>query len=112
MMQSPMQDLRSRAQYNPRKDNLNKIFSTHLNITSIRKKLDQLADLIKRKIDVLMISESKIDDSIPDSQFFLDGYCDAYGTGIEGLHSAPPQQKNYKINSAAAAFILNLNLTQ
>ena len=51
---------------------MNKIIFAHLNINSIRKNLDQLADLIKEKIDVLMISESKIDESFPNSQFFLD----------------------------------------
>ena len=59
---------------NLRRDNLNKIIFAHLNINSIRNKFDQLADLVKGKIDILMISESKIDDSFPDSQFFLDGY--------------------------------------
>ena len=57
-----------------RRDNLNKIIFAYLNINSIRNKFDHLADLIKGKIDVLMISESKIDDSFRDSQFFLDGY--------------------------------------
>ena len=39
---------------------------------------DQLAGLIKRKIDALMISESKIDYSFPDSQFSLEGYSTPY----------------------------------
>ena len=51
---------------NLRRDSLNKIIFAHLNINSIRNKFDQLADLVKGKIDVLMISESKIDDSFPD----------------------------------------------
>ena len=63
---------------NLRRDNLNKIIFAHLNINSIRNKFDQLADPIKEKIDVLMISESKIDDYFPDSQFFLDGYSTPY----------------------------------
>ena len=50
--------------------NLNKIIFAHININSIRNKFDQLAFLIKGKIDVLIISVSKIDDSFPDSQFF------------------------------------------
>ena len=49
------------------RDNLNRIIFAHININSIRNKLDQLANLIKGKIDALMISESKIDDSFPDS---------------------------------------------
>ena len=63
---------------NLRRDNLNKITFAHLNINSIRNKFDQRADLIKGKIDVSMVSESKIDDSFSDSQFFLDGYSTPY----------------------------------
>ena len=58
--------------------NLNKIIFAHLNINSIGNKFDQLAALIKRKINVLIISESKTDDSFPDSQFFLDAYSTPY----------------------------------
>ena len=57
-----------------RKDNLNKLIFAHLNINSIRNKFDSLADIIKDNIDILMISETKVDDSFPDGQFFLDGF--------------------------------------
>ena len=63
---------------NLRRDNLNKITFAHLNVNSIKNKFDQLADLIKGKIDVLMLSESKIGDSFLDRQFFLDGYSTSY----------------------------------
>ena len=57
-----------------RKDNLNKLIFAHLNINSIRNKFDSLADIIKDNIDILMISETKVDDSFLDGQFFLDGF--------------------------------------
>ena len=57
-----------------RKDNLNKLIFAHLNINSIWNKFDSLADIIKDNIDILMISETKVDDSFPDGQFFLDGF--------------------------------------
>ena len=57
-----------------RKNNLNKLISAHLKISSIRNKFDSLADIIKGKIDILMIWETKVDDTFPDSQFFLDGF--------------------------------------
>ena len=57
-----------------RKDNLNKLIFAHLNINSIRNKFDSLADIIKDNIDILMISETKVDNSVPDGQFFLDGF--------------------------------------
>ena len=56
------------------KDNLNKLIFAHVNINSIRNKFDSLADIIKDNIDILMISETKVDDSFPDGQFFLDGF--------------------------------------
>ena len=45
-----------------------------MNINSIQNKFDSLADIIKDIIDILMISETKVDDSFPDDQFFLDGF--------------------------------------
>ena len=56
------------------KDNLNKLNFAHLNINSIWNKFDSLADIIKDNIDILMISETKVDDSFLDGQFFLDGF--------------------------------------
>ena len=56
------------------KDNLNKLIFAHLNINSIRNKFDSFTDIIKDNIDILMISETKVDDSFPDGQFFLDGF--------------------------------------
>ena len=45
-----------------------------MNINSIRSKFDSLADIVKVNVDILMISETKVDDSFPGSQFFLDGF--------------------------------------
>ena len=55
-------------------DNLNKLIFAHLNIDSIQNKFDSFADIIKDNIHILMISETKVDDSFPDGQFFLDGF--------------------------------------
>ena len=46
-----------------RKNNLNKLTFPHLNINPIRNKFDSLADVIKDNIDILMISECKVDNS-------------------------------------------------
>ena len=56
------------------KNNSKKIIISHLNINSIRNKFDFLADIVKDNIDILMISESKLDDSFPDSQFLIEGF--------------------------------------
>ena len=42
--------------------------------SSLWNKLDFLADVIKDDIDILMISETKVDDPFPDGQILLDGF--------------------------------------
>ena len=60
---------------NIRKNYINRLILAHININSIRNKFDQLLDGVKRKVDVLMVSETKIDDSFPTMQFHIEGYC-------------------------------------
>ena len=60
------------------KDNLNKLIFAHLNINSIRNKFDNLSKLIRGKVDILLISETKIDDSFPEGQFAIDGFSKPY----------------------------------
>ena len=56
---------------NIRNNSSKKIIIVHLNISSVRNKFDFLADIVKDNIDILMISESKLDDSFLDNQFLL-----------------------------------------
>ena len=61
-----------------RKDNLDKLIFAHLNINSIRNKFELLSKQIKGNVDVLMISETKIDDSFPVGQFLIEGFWTPY----------------------------------
>ena len=61
-----------------RKDNLNKLIFANLNINSIRNKFELLSEQIKGNIDVLIISETKIDDGFPVGQFLIEGSCTPY----------------------------------
>ena len=61
-----------------RKDNLNKIILAHSNINSIRNKFDCLSEQVKGNIDILLISETKIDDSFSVGQFIIDGFSPPY----------------------------------
>ena len=45
-----------------------------LNINSIRNKFDQLKLLVKDIIDILIIEETKLDETFPDGQFILEGF--------------------------------------
>ena len=46
----------------------------HLNINSFRNKFSGLKDLVLKETDICLLSETKIDDSYPNSQFFTEGY--------------------------------------
>ena len=59
---------------NLRLKNHDKIIIGALNINSIRNKFDQLKNMIKRNLDILVIIETKIDESFPTSQFLIDGF--------------------------------------
>ena len=53
---------------------MNRIILAHLNINSFRNKVDLLADQIKGNVDVLAISETKLDDSFAAGQLKIPGY--------------------------------------
>ena len=57
-----------------RTKNPNRIVLSHLNINSLRNKFDILTDQISGNVDVMVISETKLDDSFPESQFKIPGY--------------------------------------
>ena len=61
-----------------RKDNFIKVIFAHLNIDSIRNKFELFSQQIIGNVDVLMISETKIDDSFPVGQFLIEGLCTPY----------------------------------
>ena len=57
-----------------RRKNLNKLILAQLNINSLRNKFDLLMSLIKNNVDILMISERKLEESFPDGKFTVKGY--------------------------------------
>ena len=46
----------------------------HIYINSIRNKFEPLVSFINNNLDIRMISETKIDDTFPDSQFLIKGF--------------------------------------
>ena len=61
-----------------RTKNPNRIVLSHLNINSLRNKFDILTDQISGNVDVMVISETKLDDSFPESQFKIPGYSSSF----------------------------------
>ena len=58
--------------------NATKIIIGHLNINSIRNKIEDLKYLIADNIDILLISETKINNTFPESQFAIAGFHPPY----------------------------------
>ena len=61
-----------------RDDNLNKLIFAHLNINLIRNKFEELISQVKGTVDILIICETKIDDSFPIANFLIDGFSQPY----------------------------------
>ena len=54
--------------------NLDRPIIAHLNINFLDSKYEPLKSLIKENIDILLVSETKLDDTYPKGQFKIDGY--------------------------------------
>ena len=57
-----------------RSNNIGQIIIAHLNINFLQNKYEALKLLIQDNIDIIMLSETKIDDSFTSSQFTMEGY--------------------------------------
>ena len=58
-----------------RVSNINKLVIAQLNINNLRNKFEDLKVIILNNLDILIINESKLDNSFPTHQFFIEGYC-------------------------------------
>ena len=70
---------------NLRTKNANGIILSHLNINSIRNKIGMLLDLVTGKVDILLISETKIDASFPSPQFLIPAFTEPYRRDRSGF---------------------------
>ena len=59
---------------NLRVANVNRIILAHININCLRNKFSMLSDMVVDKMDVLLISETKLDDSFNVTDFLLKGF--------------------------------------
>ena len=63
-----------KALKNIRISNMNKLIFGHLHINSLRNKFELLSKQVKGSIDILMVCETKLDDSFPEGQFLIEGF--------------------------------------
>ena len=54
--------------------NAKRLIFGNLNINTINNKFEQLKNIIKNNIDVLTVTETKLDPSFPSGQFLIDGF--------------------------------------
>ena len=52
----------------------NKLLIGHLNINSLSFKFDQLKGIVQGKLDILVLTETKLDSSFPTRQFIIPGF--------------------------------------
>ena len=61
-----------------RRKNINRLIFAQFNMYSLWNKSEPLQHIINKNIDVLLISETKIDSYFPSVQFYLEGYATPY----------------------------------
>ena len=57
-----------------RKNNEKGLVIAHLNKNSVRNKFDSLKFLVAKNVDIFVISETKIDSTLPPGQFLIEGF--------------------------------------
>ena len=57
-----------------RVSNMNKLIFGLLNINSLRNKFDLFSEQVNGSIYILMVAETKLDDSFPEAQFLIEGF--------------------------------------
>ena len=62
----------------PRNENPYRVIIGHININSIINKFESLVKYVKNNLDILMVSETKIDATFPESQFLMEGFSTPY----------------------------------
>ena len=53
---------------------MNRLRIGNLNINSISNKFDKLKLFVRGKVDILVVTETKLDSTFPSSQFLIEGY--------------------------------------
>ena len=64
--------------FNIRKPHSNKIIMAHILINSLRNVFDVLTNSVSEYIDILMTSETKLDDTFPHALYHLKGFSNPY----------------------------------
>ena len=102
-----------------RVQNVKNIVIAHLNINSLRNKFHSLVQLISNNIDILVISETKLDETFPQNQFLIEGFKEPYrndrndkggGVMIYVRSDIPSQEKKSNLPKNVEALLVEINL--
>ena len=58
--------------------NVNKVIIGNININSLPAKFDQVKEVILKNVDILVITETKLDDTFPLGQFYVERFTMPY----------------------------------
>ena len=61
-----------------RNENPYRVIIDHININSIRNKFESLVKYVGDNLDILIVSETKVDDTFQESQFLMEGFSTPY----------------------------------
>ena len=53
----------------------NKLIIANLNVNSVPGKFEQLKHTVQNKVDILVLTETKIDFNFSNQQFYIEGFC-------------------------------------
>ena len=88
-----------------------------MNINSIRNKFDSLIKTATEEIDILTITETKLDDSFPASQFFIQDFCTPFrldrnknGGGILLYIRSNTKLNKYIMKNQVEAFFVEIRI--
>ena len=103
-----------------RLSNADRLIIGHLNINSLRNKFEMLREIVQDKLDILLISETKVDPSFPSSPFAIDGFSSPFrldrnnlagGTMLFAREEIPSKiLSEYKPNSSVKNIFIEINL--
>ena len=79
---------------------VNCIIVAQVNVNSIRNKFDALMTGIQNKVDILLISETKLDENFPTKQFSVEGFTSPYRLDRNGFGGGLLSKQNSQIGRA------------
>ena len=107
--------------YKQKKSNQNRLIFSTLNANSIPNKLDDIRITIADFVDILVITESKLDQSFPESQFFINRFSKPFrkdrnrhgGRLLMYIKEDIPQEElSFNLPSNIEIIIIELNINK